>query len=368
MKKTFFLASLISCLLFFLSLSCAYSGDEYIIGPDDALDISVINDATLTKTYLVDKDGSIQMPYLNQTKVSGLTAAGAAESIAGGLKAGGFILDPAVNVTIKDYRSQKVLIFGKVKKPGAYFLKGKTTVLDLLTQLEDTEGEGGKMTILRKKPSGEDSEIVVDLNALVLNGDLSQNVEVLGGDKVVITRFSTPGMQVYALGEVKTPGSYTIDQGSAVLDALKAAGGVTETADKSAIKIIRRIGDQENEFVINLDKVSEGDISQNIELVSQDRVVVIRKVTTQQMIYVLGEVKQPGPYNIEKELTALEAFYLAGGFTDFANKGKAKVIREEADGTKTIIIINLNKIKNGDKSEDITLQPGDVLVALKSWI
>jgi polysaccharide export outer membrane protein len=109
-----------------------------------------------------------------------------------------------------------------------------------------------------------------------------------------------------------------------------------------------------------------GDMSQNIQILSGDSIVISRKSTGQQ-IYVLGEVKNPGPYTVERDLTVLQALQMAGGFTDFADKGKAKVIRER-NGVKKDIIVNLNKVRKGDKSQDITLEAGDVLVALRSWL
>ncbi len=267
-------------LFLFFTLFISYGWaitDEYIIGPDDVLDIVVLKDENLTKVVTVDKEGNITLPYLKEIKVSGLTSQQVADLIATRLKNEGFILEPDVTVSVKERLSQKVMVFGIVKKPGVYFLKAKTFVLDLISQLGDTDSLGGKMTILRKRPSGNEETIDVDLHALIFNGDLSQNVQILPDDRIVISR------------------------------------------------------------------ISEG-----------------------QQIYVLGEVKNPGPYVVERDLTVLEALGMAGGFTDFANKGKVKVIREE-NGKKRNISINLNKVAKGDKSKDIKLQAGDVVVALKSW-
>lgn len=251
--------------------------DEYIIGPGDVLDIVVLKDDNLTREVTVDKDGNITLPYIKEVAVSGLTSQQAAELIANKLKEGNFLIEPQMTVSVKERLSQKVMVFGVVKRPGVYHLKGKTFVLDLISQIGNVEQLGSKITILRKNVSGEEESIEVDLFALVVKGDLSQNVQILPGDHIVISRIS------------------------------KA-----------------------------------------------------------QQIYILGEVKNPGPYTVEQDLSVLEALRMAGGFTDFANQGKAKVIREE-DGKKRNIIVNLNKVRKGDKSADIKLQAGDVLVALRSW-
>lgn len=251
--------------------------DDYLIAPEDVLDINVWKDDNLTKVATVDKDGFITLPYLNKVKAAGLTTKELANFMAEKLKSDKYLLEPKVTVSVKEYRGQKVMVFGMVRKPGMHFLKGKTYVLDFLSQIESTEGTGGKMLITRKLPSGKEETIDVDLYTLLMDGDLSQNTQILDGDSIIVSRKST-----------------------------------------------------------------------------------------KQQIYILGEVGNPGPYTIERDLTVLEALRMAGGLTAFANKGKVKIIREEK-GKKKNIIVNLNRIQKGDKAADITLQAGDVLVGLKSW-
>ncbi|MCX5707232.1 MAG: polysaccharide biosynthesis/export family protein [Candidatus Omnitrophica bacterium] len=273
-----FIASFFSCVNFCFSDDGTISAKEdYTIAANDVLDIVVLKDDNLTKVYTVSGDGFIVMPFLDKVKSAGLTSKELADFIAEKLKSGNYLLEPKITVTVKEYLGQKVMVFGLVKNPGVHYLKRKTYVLDLLSQIGSTEGSSGKMEITRKKLSGAEEKINVDLYALLMNGDLSQNLQILSGDSIVISRKST-----------------------------------------------------------------------------------------QQQIYVLGEVRNPGPYTIEKDLSVLEAFRLAGGMSDFANKGKAKIIREEK-GEKKNIIVNLDKIRKGDKSEDVTLKAGDVLVAIKSW-
>jgi polysaccharide export outer membrane protein len=130
----------------------------------------------------------------------------------------------------------------------------------------------------------------------------------------------------------------------------------------------KRDSGQEDSLTVDLAAlVLNGDFTQNIEILGGDKVILSPRTSKGQQIYVLGEINNPGPYTIERDMTVLEAIRLAGGFTDFANKSKVKIIREK-DGKKKDIYINLNKIRKGDKSQDINLVGGDVLVALKSWL
>ncbi|MBI4982866.1 MAG: polysaccharide biosynthesis/export family protein, partial [Candidatus Omnitrophica bacterium] len=144
------------------------SSQDYIISSEDVLDINVWKDEDLTKVVSVDTDGSITLPYINKVKVSGLSCKEAANLIAERLKSGNFLIDPKVTVSVKEYRGQKIMVFGLVK-------------VEI-----NPEVKSGKMTVTRKDAAGE-KVIEVDLASLVLRGDLGQNIEILPGDSIVIS-------------------------------------------------------------------------------------------------------------------------------------------------------------------------------------
>ena len=85
-------------------------------------------------------------------------------------------------------------------------------------------------------------------------------------------------------------------------------------------------------------------------------------------IFVIGEVKRPGAIQIlGKNLSVLEVVTKAGGFTEFAAPNRTRVIRIE-EGEEKTIIVNLNKVKKGNRSLDIILKPGDVVVVPESYL
>lgn len=75
--------------------------------------------------------------------------------------------------------------------------------------------------------------------------------------------------------------------------------------------------------------------------------------------FVLGEVKNPGSYELVGRMTVLKAISMAGGFTDYAAEGSITVIRESGP-TFQKLEIDLSKIKKG-KARDVELRPGDVV-------
>ncbi len=85
-------------------------------------------------------------------------------------------------------------------------------------------------------------------------------------------------------------------------------------------------------------------------------------------VYVLGQVAKPASIEIppEKALTVLEAITSVGGFTDVANTSKVRVLRVENGKQKTIDVDVSQITKQGNKSMDIALQPGDVVFVPQS--
>ncbi len=82
-------------------------------------------------------------------------------------------------------------------------------------------------------------------------------------------------------------------------------------------------------------------------------------------IYVWGQVKNQGPIDVmvNENLTAGKAVLRAGGFADFANKKKVKVVRSSPSGTKQTFELNMVEILEDGKTEkDVSLQPDDFII------
>jgi protein involved in polysaccharide export with SLBB domain len=80
-------------------------------------------------------------------------------------------------------------------------------------------------------------------------------------------------------------------------------------------------------------------------------------------VFVLGQVKSPGSYELlpEKPMTVVEAITLAGGFTELSSENRTRVIRVENGAEQNITVKVSDVTKKGDKSKDIVLKPGDII-------
>jgi len=97
------------------------------------------------------------------------------------------------------------------------------------------------------------------------------------------------------------------------------------------------------------------------EYVESPNVTITLANPVSQRFYILGEVVNTGEYPIAKKITVMQAFALAGGFTEWASKNKIILIRR-SDGKESTIIIKYNDILKGDFSKDIPLKADDTII------
>jgi polysaccharide export outer membrane protein len=108
-------------------------------------------------------------------------------------------------------------------------------------------------------------------------------------------------------------------------------------------------------------------VKQNIEeklkdYVESPIVTVTVRTSGSKRFYILGEVVNTGEYPLVKGLTVLQAFALAGGFTEWASKKEIILMRNE-DGKEKIFRVNYKDIIKGkDTSQNIKIQPDDTII------
>ncbi|MDD5102280.1 MAG: polysaccharide export protein [Endomicrobiaceae bacterium] len=109
-------------------------------------------------------------------------------------------------------------------------------------------------------------------------------------------------------------------------------------------------------------------VSELKQFIKNPQISMLIKEYGNKTVYVLGQVKKPSAIQIppEKSLTILEAITSVGGFTDIANTSKVKVLRMEKGKQKSIEVDVTQITKQGDKSLDISLMPGDVIFVPQS--
>jgi polysaccharide export outer membrane protein len=200
---------------------------EYRLGAGDVLDVIVFGNDDLTRTTTVQTTGSISLPLLGEVPVAGLTVSEAKQKLMS-LLARDFLVNPQVDVKIKEYQSQFVTVLGEVNSPGRKGLRGRTKLVDVLVdaggftprasgEVSITRAEGtfdGGASLLRLR-FGSASPSAID--------QINMELALRSGD--VIT--ALPKFYVTVEGEVTRPGRYVLDGDLTVTGAISTAGGLT---------------------------------------------------------------------------------------------------------------------------------------------
>lgn len=201
---------------------------DYEVGPGDVIEVAVYGNDDLSRIPTVQTNGSISLPLLGEVQVAGLTIAEVQRKITNLLEKD-YLVKPQVEVKVRDYNSQYVSVVGEVNSPGRKPLRGRTRLIDLLSEgggfkptasgevmitRTDGEFEGGQKAITVRitrsvSPSMQD---LVNLEVQLKNGD-------------IITAF--PKSFVTVDGEVNRPGRYAIESDLTVTGAISLAGGLT---------------------------------------------------------------------------------------------------------------------------------------------
>jgi polysaccharide biosynthesis/export protein len=156
----------------------------YVVGPGDALHITLWKEPSLSGPVTVRPDGFITLPLVNDLQVVGLTTEKLRTTLEQRYRE--YVTDAYVTVRVEKIASSEIFLIGEVMKPGAYPVAGNDTVLQLLTRAGGLTlfASRHKIRILRR--AGEKvTEYVVDYDAIV-EGDLEQDILLRPGDRIIV--------------------------------------------------------------------------------------------------------------------------------------------------------------------------------------
>lgn len=166
------------------------SASEFLLGPEDVLEVHVWRNQDLTRQVVIRPDGMISLPLIGDVKASGLTATQLADSIAKRLAE--YKDHPSVSVSVKEVNSYYIYVMGEVAKPGKYQLKSHTTVLQGITMAGGftTFASKNRIQVLRQSQNGrgpaKEIHIPVQYDDLVSGKGEVGNFILKSGDTIVV--------------------------------------------------------------------------------------------------------------------------------------------------------------------------------------
>jgi polysaccharide export outer membrane protein len=260
----------------------------YVLGPDDqivthAMDVPEVSD----KPILIGTNGNITLPMVGRVKAAGLTVEQLEAVLDTRLKQ--YVKDPQVSVTVVEFRSQPVSVFGAVNKPGVIQLRGRRTLYEILSEAGGPrETAGSTITLTRRRengdlplpgaktdPTGQFSTAELNVQEVLEGKNPAVNIEIKPND--VISVSEADSNMVYVVGDVEHAGGFTLGgrQTVSALMALSLAGGLGRTAKPDKAMIIRNVpgGAKPVEIAVNLKKILNGK-AEDVGLRPQDVLVV----------------------------------------------------------------------------------------------
>ena len=277
-------------------------GEDYRIGTNDVLDVQVENAPELSGEVRVNAAGAFPMYFLGPVAALNKTPEEVAQFITDQLR-GEYLRNPKVTVKVKEYNSRSFFIQGSVRSPNVYQIEGKPSLLELITLAGGlAENHGSTAFVIRKLNStappppqpistsvsrvadpattdagadaaGENGPRYelksVNINQL-LKGHFEQDMFLEPGDIINIP----PSDVFFVAGEVNTPGSYPLKDGTTLRQAISLAQGTKFNAALDRGIIFREgAGGKREEIKFDIGAVMSGK-KEDLAVLANDIIIV----------------------------------------------------------------------------------------------
>lgn len=267
MKSLRIFLSIVTALLWMGALA---QDGTYRLQPEDVISIRVFNEAQLSVSMQIGKDGNITAPFVGIIRAEGKTTTELEAELREAFIRRLRLRDPIVSVAIERFRPIRAAVNGLAARPGIFEVRPGDSLLMLLSNAGGAVTDGrADMRRATLKRDGSAELIPIDLHAMLVQGDTSQDYIVRDGDILNIPEETRN--RVVVMGTIGSPRTIPFREPMTVNDAISLAGGpIPYRTRLSRILIIRELVGQPGTFKrMEVDLVRfirQGDASQNILL------------------------------------------------------------------------------------------------------
>jgi polysaccharide export outer membrane protein len=254
-----------------------------VLGPGDTIRIASLSSEELSKEWRIGETGRLHLPLIGAVDVAGMTVAEFQAILNDRYRE--FIKDPMIDVFLTDIQSRPVSVYGAVRTPQTYQLKGPTTLARLIQQAGGVNEGAFAVTLVRETQWGiadlpkpkllEGGKVQVEMSVEeVLRGfGPAADIQVRPYDMVRVE--TRPERIVFIAGEVNNPGAVQLDtvDGVRLSKALAFAGGYKTTAGYQNALLWREGQSAEGAIEVHLRDVMRGK-AEDIMLRSGDYLIV----------------------------------------------------------------------------------------------
>jgi len=233
--------------------TAAPSPQEYLVGPQDKLDINVIPDVFSDKNVTVDVDGAFQYKDIGRVQAQDLTERQIGDKVKKMLVDAGLHRNPTVTVQVVAFRSKMIYVNGDgVQTPQSFRVQGNDTIMSAIYQAGGFNTKAGSTITVRRRggPGGRPVEIKIPRSDVEQGSGTAATFHLQDGDVITVPEAG----RVFVRGEVNAPGTYDLSQNAkTVFDMINAAGGFTKFARKGDVVIVRLIDGKPKKIKVDKD-------------------------------------------------------------------------------------------------------------------
>lgn len=326
---------------------------NYVLGPGDELQVSVYGVQEFNASIPVTMEGKVNIQYVGQISVSGMTIEAATQKIKGAMarvystvRSG----QSQVGVSLTRIRTIKVTLIGS-KQPGNYSVSSLSTVYNALF----LGGGPGKNGSYRNIELLRDNKVYknIDIYKFLVNGNQSDNVGLKDNDVIRIPAYT---QRVTVEGQVKRPGIFEMKSGETFKDLLSFASGFNEFAYTSSVNVLQKT---DKEFKVKDIKSTEyasyrplaGDVFRVSKILNR----------FENRIKIEGAVFRPDTYSFYEGMRISDLIAQADGLKEDAYVNRATIVRLKSDLTTEAVNVNLAKVMAGDSEANIPLRKEDIV-------
>lgn len=328
---------------------------NYVLGIDDELLISVWGASQQNYQLRIESNGAVNIPDIGPVYVSGMEFSKAKDLIKRRLVAiykgmEGASPNTFAEVSISNLRSIKINVIGEVMAPGTYTLPSTASAFNAL-YLSGGPNENGSfrnIEIIR------DNKIVknIDVYDYLINANTQGNIQLREQDIIYIPTYQK---HVEVSGNFKRTGIFELTEKEKLSDLLRFVGGFTDQAYKAQLSLTR-ITDTEKKVIDISQSIFDSFIPSNGDIIIASGIID----RYENRVNISGAVFRPGTYELIDGLTLSGLIKKAQGVKENYYSNRGNIIRLQGDLSPMTISFDVNEIING--KSDIKLQREDQVV------
>jgi protein involved in polysaccharide export with SLBB domain len=329
---------------------------DYIVGPGDSFAITMWGVSEGTFNVQIDAQGNIVLPKTGVVSVSGLRYGELQDFIESQLSK--YYNQVNVSVAVKNITGVRIYVVGEVSRPGTYNTSSLSTVYNALF-LAGGPTKRGSMRDIRVMRNGH-TVAHVDLYQFFLYGNRNQDINLIAGDTIFVPVI---GPVIAVAGNVRRSGIFEIKSDTDLSDIINMAGGILPTSYINRVHI-QRVQAHEKRVVVDKQfNFAEKNPRFYVSVKDMDMVKVYPIYSiVDNVLYLEGAVKYPGPYQWRAGMTVKDVIPSASDLVLGAYMPRGEIIRQNRSSYETSVIsFNLGRLLSGDNSQNVSLEAGDVV-------